>query len=278
MATHRTHVPEPIKRTLIEQAGRKCANPGCPVTLLELHHIKEWHIYQTHDAEHMIALCATCHDSIDRGDLQIPDETLYRWKRIDRPASVKTGHIYVEPGPAPKLLLGSIAVQGDSDVLVFDMSERQRLSFAVRDNEIMLLNLKISDTQGDLLLDVVDGYVRKGSAPIRLRTRQGAVEVPGGLDSPFVPDWIRERLLRGDGRYEGVPLPLLSIEVIDRGLVRVQGIWMDADKAVVITPDRLAFVFRSRPDPLEVIGEGDNAILIWKGPIGTSMFSWGQAT
>src|SRR4051812_19267623 len=27
---------------------------GCPNTLLELHHIREWHVYKTHDGDHMI--------------------------------------------------------------------------------------------------------------------------------------------------------------------------------------------------------------------------------
>lgn len=276
MATPRTHVPNDIRRTLIEQAGRKCANPGCPVTLLELHHIKEWHIYQTHDAQHMIAICATCHDSVDRGLLQISDETLYRWKGIDRPDSVKTAHIYVEPGPAPKLLLGSIAVRGDSGVVLFDMSEAHRLSFAIREGEILLLNLKISDPEGRLLLDVVDGHVRKHDTAIEFQTRQGAIQVPGGFDSPFIPEWVRERLLREDQSYTDAALPLLSIEVIDRGIVRVEGLWIEANRAVVITPDRLSFVSPGLANPLTIIGEGEETILSWEGPISTAMFKLGS--
>jgi hypothetical protein len=171
-----------MKRTLIEQAGGKCANPGCPNRLVELHHIHEWHVYQTHDAEHMIAICAACHDSIDRGQLQISDEALYRWKGIDRSSSRNMGHIFVEPGDAPRLLLGSITAKGDSGLIVFESSEQQRLSFVVRDSEIMLLNLKISGPDGGLLLDVVDGYVRKRESSIDYRVRPGAVEVPAGFE------------------------------------------------------------------------------------------------
>jgi hypothetical protein len=154
------------------------------------------------------------------------------------------------------------------------MPEGQRLSFAVRDGEIMLLNLKISDLDGNLLLDVVDGYVRQREASIELRTRPGAIEVPAGLNSPLIPNWIRERLLRGDEDYENLPLPLLSIEVIDRGVVRVQGFWMDTDKAIVITPERLSFISLGRQDPLALAAVGDEALLIWNGPIGASLFSW----
>jgi hypothetical protein len=41
--------------------------------------------------------------------------------------------VYVDPGPAPKVLLGSIAVQGDSGLVVFDFAERHRLAFVVKD-------------------------------------------------------------------------------------------------------------------------------------------------
>lgn len=274
MATHRPRVPDSIKSTLLEQAGRKCANPGCPNTLLELHHIKEWHIYQTHDAEHMIAICAACHDSVDRGELQISDETLYRWKGIDRTHSPRLGHIYVEPGKAPKLLLGSIAVKGDSGVVVFAFSEKQKLSFAVRDGEIMLLNVEISDSDGNLLLDVVDGHVRKQHHSIGLRTRPGAVEVPADFDSPLIPGWVRAALLREDEGYRGQPLPLLMLEVVDRGTVRVEGVWLDTYHAVVITSKRLSFVTRGRPKPFTLFGDGEDSILDWQGPLSTSMFDF----
>jgi len=36
-----------LKKLLIEEAGYKCANPGCSNRLIEIHHIKEWSIYHT---------------------------------------------------------------------------------------------------------------------------------------------------------------------------------------------------------------------------------------
>jgi len=263
-----------MKRTLIDQAGGKCANPGCPNRLVELHHIHEWHVYQTHDAEHMIAICAACHDSVNRGQLQISDEALYRWKGIDRRSTTHVGHIYVEPGEAPRLLLGSITARGDSGLVVFESSEQQRLSFVVHGSEIMLLNLKISSPNGGLLLDVVEGYVRQQDPSIEYRIRPGAVEVPAGLDSPLVPGWVRASLLREDDRYGEQPLPLLALEVIDRGLVRVQGLWLDKFRGVVITRDRLSFVARGRPRPITIVGAGENTILNYAGPVDSALFGF----
>ena len=276
MAKRRPDVPTPMKRLLIEQAAGKCANPGCPNRLVELHHIREWHIYQTHDAEHMIAICAACHDSVDRGSLQISDESLYRWKAIDRTGSVATGHLFVEPGEAPKLLLGSLAVHGDSGVVVFDLSERQRLAFAVSGREIMLLNVKVSDSAGSLLLDVVDGYIRKQGGSVELHTRPGAIEVPAGFDSALIPPWARSTLLREDDNYDKKELPLLALEVVDRGLVRVQGFWFDKYYGVIITREGLSFVRRGLPRPITLKGAGEDTVLNWVGPVDVSLFALGS--
>jgi hypothetical protein len=222
----------------------------------------------------MIAICAACHDSVDRGDLQISDNALYRWKGIDRNSATNIGHIYVEPGAAPKLLLGSIAAQGDSGLIVFESSKQQRLSFVVRDGEIMLLNLKISSPDGNLLLDVVDGYVRRREPSIEYRTRPGAVEVPAGLDSSFIPGWVRASLLREDDRYGDEPMPLLALEVIDRGLVRVQGLWLDKYRGLIITHNRLSFVARGRPRPITFIGDGEETLIKYVGPVDLGLFKY----
>lgn len=271
MASHRPSVPHQAKLVLFEEAGRKCANPGCPNRLVELHHIREWHVYQTHDARHMIALCAACHDSVDRGSLHISDEDLYRWKGIPRDVG-STAHLYVEPGKPPRMLLGSIAVRGDSGLVVFDFANHHRLSFTVSDGEIMLLNAKLSNLQGRTLLDVVDGYVRQRAAELQMLTRPGRVHIPASPQSAL-PGWALVSLQRGDPPGGSADPALLDLEVLEPGLVRVQGIWMDKDKGVVITHSRLSFLHRDRPRPITLIGEGKGSLLIFAGPIGTSLFN-----
>ena len=245
---------------------------------MEIHHIHEWHIYQTHDAKHMIAICPSCHDVVDRGSLLISDEELYRWKGIDRQKALPTGHIFVEPGEASRLLLGSLAVQGSSGVILFEFAKHHQLSFAVRDDDIMLLNVKISDLNGDPLLDVVDGYIRQRKPSIELQRRPGHILVPsGGINSSLIPKWARYSLLREDGNYVGMDLPLLSLKVIDRGLVKVEGLWFDKNRGVVITPSRFSFLAAGRPLPISLIGQGEKTILNWVGPLDMSMFDLQRA-
>lgn len=98
MAKWRKKVPPAMRERLVAEAGRKCANPGCAVRLLELHHIRAWAVYQTHDERHMIALCPSCHESVTPGDLRLDDETLYRWKNLIRGSGQASGHLSIEPG------------------------------------------------------------------------------------------------------------------------------------------------------------------------------------
>ena len=81
MPSDRTAVPMAIQRALIDKVGNRCPYPACSNHLVYLHHIQEWHIYHTHDKQHMLALCGACHDHVHWGKLRIDDATLYRWKR-----------------------------------------------------------------------------------------------------------------------------------------------------------------------------------------------------
>src|SRR5262249_4117526 len=133
---YRSKVSPDIKLALYLEAGNKCANPGCPNVMVEFHHIQQWHVYQTHDQAHMIAICPTCHSHAHYGQLKIDDETIRSWKAIDRPPSTR-GHIYVEPGEECRILLGSIYVtNGPSNpqgLIVFNLSQNNQLSFRVVD-------------------------------------------------------------------------------------------------------------------------------------------------
>src|SRR5436190_22824634 len=112
-ATERPKVRADVRRRLVDEAGGKCANPGCPTPRTHLHHIAEWAVYQAHDEEEMIAVCPTCHDAIHDGQLEIDDDTIYAWKAIERPKSTRRDHVYVEPGESPTLAIGTMSLVGN---------------------------------------------------------------------------------------------------------------------------------------------------------------------
>jgi len=219
----------------------------------------------------MIALCATCHDHVSRGVLRIEDDDLYRWKGIPRDAP-PIAHLFVEPGNAPSLLVGSICCRGDSGVVVFDLSDSLRLSFAVHDDDVMLLSLRIADLHGHALVEVVDGYVKARDERISLEQRPGRVSVRRTAPVSVVPAWAKLCLLEEEPKRRVDDIPILDLLVLEPGLVQVQGIWMDREKGVVITDDRLAFLNVDRPLPLSIMGAGRDSVLHFTGPVGTAMF------
>jgi SEC-C motif/HNH endonuclease len=278
VARHRPAVPVETRRSLVEEAGNKCANPGCVSFRTHLHHIEEWAVYESHDAEHMIAVCPTCHDAIHNGPLAVDDDTLYRWTEIERTATTRD-HLYVEPGEASKLLLGTIAVTGRQGVTVFDLGNPTKLSFRLADEDVMLLDLAVATTRGDEVLRVVDGHVRRqATARVGYESVPGHIRVTAPISDEFVPVWAIQqlRLFEPEFGAQG-SLPLLDLEVLEPGLVRVQGVWHAAEHVVIaITPQQLAFLQPGLQRPLSFIGDGPESLILFDGPITAALFGIGE--
>lgn len=242
---HRPAVPNTICTALIKEAGFKCANPGCPNTLTELHHITEWHIYHTHDEKDMIAICPTCHSHAHYGQLKIDALTIRRWKAICRPLRPK-GHIYIEPGQQNRLLLGSIYMtrNDQSDLMVFRLSARNQLSFRVINDVIMNLSLAISDTTGCKVVSVIDGHVfYSEDQDVKYQSRPGRVSLTVPANSRFVSAELLKRYAENNPPAPLVVngrITLLDLEVIVPGTVQVRGVWDEGNRVVVVTEDWLS--------------------------------------
>lgn len=278
MARQRVAVSNQAKKRLRAQGGGKCANPGCPVARTHMHHIREWAVYETNDEEHMIAVCPTCHDAIHHGELVIADETVYAWKSIDRARGPARAHLYVEPASPIKLLLGSVAVASAQEVVVFEFARSNRLSFRVADGEIVLIDLAVRRLDGREAIRVTDNYVqsepRDGTAFAQV---PGRVQLAASDVSDFLPEWMLRVMRAHDPPFgAGGVTPVAELEVVKPGVVRVQGIWVDGDVAVIITPDSLNFVRPGLLRPISLVGEGEASVLRWAGPIGGAMFGFGQ--
>jgi len=277
MARERTKAPQALKKELVREAGGKCANPGCPAYRTHIHHIQRWSVYEAHDGEHMIALCPTCHDAVHDGPLVIDDETVRRWKGIAR-IETNRDHVYVEPDAAPKLLLGTIAFTGDGGVTVFELGASSKLSFRLADADIMLLNLSVSSMAGKEVVRVVDGHVRhEADEPVRYERVTGHVRLTAPLTSEFMPTWAVKQLRRQEPQFASDGrLTLLDLEVLEPGLVRVQGVWRkDYRHLIAITPSRLSFLEPGRPLPISMVGEGAASVLHFTGPLTSAAFSFG---
>jgi len=196
MARNRPDVSNTVKKNLRAEAGGKCANPGCSSPRTHLHHIREWAVYETHDAQHMIAVCPTCHDAIHHGELAISDETVYGWKAVPRVDSVGRAHVYIEPGESTKILLGTIAVTARDQVIVFELAKNNSLSFRITDREILLVSLAVRTLDGRELVRVTDNHVRHmREKSVVFRQVPGHVQLLVPATDEFIPEWV-VRLMR----------------------------------------------------------------------------------
>ncbi|MFE6484103.1 HNH endonuclease signature motif containing protein [Streptomyces sp. NPDC057757] len=277
VAENRPAVPQRMKRVLIEQVGGKCANPGCPNRLLELHHIREWAVYRTHDEAHMIALCPSCHDSVDRGTLTITDDELYQWKGIERSKSAFTGSIFIEPAAAPSIRFGSITLKGPEGVTLFKFAS-QKLAFAVREDELLVLNLKLADATGNIVVDVVDNYIRQRDSGITIESRSGRWRVRGKIEDLF-PKWAIACLMSRCSTYPvqrlDTEIDLLDIAVQAPGRLSVNGAWID-DRFGVLADRESGFItFLSRESGTTVGLKGaqdGETVMNFLGDIDQSVF------
>lgn len=271
----RTKVKAADKRKLITEAGGKCANPGCPNVLVEIHHIREWHIYRTHDPEHMIAICPACHDAVDRGDLKITDEDAYSWKRIVRQAASR-GHLYVEPGDVPPtLLLGSIAAQAESgDLVVFSQREDSQLSFKIAGLDIMQVNAIICGVDERPLVRVDDGHFQLiPGSQANLSQRPGRFRVTHPQDGSVLPEWALEQIRTHEAGFAAGPsVRILDMHVLEPNTVRVQGIWMKGEQGIVITKKSLIFLEQGQVGPISFSGAGLDTVLRFNGPAEAALF------
>ncbi len=269
------------KRLLIDEAGGKCANPGCPNWRTHIHHVKHWAVYKVHDTKDMIAICPSCHEAAHHGRLRISDELLYGWKAVVRTKAPDSVHIYVEPASELKFLTGSICIATKNDqAAVFELSNSNHLKLRVLDKDLLQVGVRLQDLKGKEILRVVENHVRViRDKSIWFDYHAGRARVTVPATDAFAPKWLIEQvryqdpLFASDGR-----IVALDIEVLKPGLVRVQGCWPDGDVGVVITEKALSFCTRGLREPVSMVGEGEGSVLMYVGPITTALFGFGPKT
>jgi hypothetical protein len=224
----------------------------------------------------MIAICPSCHDEVHHGRLKISDETLYQWKEIVRPERPEAFQLHVEPAPTIKMMLGTICFSTKNDrAVIFELSNRNRLSFRILDGDLMRANVLIEKLSGEEVLHVVDNVVRvPPHKDVTFEARAGKVRVTVPATAEYIPPRaiahmrIQEPLYGAAGR-----LTALDLEVLKPGLLRVEGFWPSPNGVVVITRERLSFC---RPDllqPLSMVGAGEETVYMFTGPVTTALFT-----
>jgi hypothetical protein len=267
LAKYRPSVPVETKRALLEETNYKCANPGCPSTLLELHHIKEWAVYRSHDKTNMIAICPNCHQTYHRSALGISDQVLYRWKGFERKKRDKVDRLYVEPAERFQLVLGTVGL-GPRSIRAFELANGGSLSVKLVHDQLFFVNLLLPDSNGKPLLRIVDNSVifyEEGS--VTYESRPGRFLLTAG--EAFVPEWCLKILREKDSTFAvNGRVVLLDLSVDAPGEVTCNGFWLNELEAIAATPQGIIFV--RYPDKVYGLR---NFSVDYKGPVGPDLIS-----
>lgn len=226
MAQKRQKIRRAIVDKLVLEAGCKCANPGCATRRTHIHHIKEWAIFKTHDAQHMVAICPSCHDAVHNGAISISDETIYSWKSIKR-LPTNRDYLYIEPAKNPSLLLGCADLGFSGENVVFELDENNKLSFQTRDSEILSLDLKLATRTGEELISIRGNHVKfSENSGVRYEQVPGNIKVTAPSGN-YLPGQILSYLRRVEpSLIENERLAVLEIGVVAPARVRVKGVWV----------------------------------------------------
>lgn len=265
----RRKIKPAIKRRLVQEAGGKCANPGCPNWQTHIHHIDQWSVYGTHEPERMIAVCPTCHDQIHYGKLQITDEDLLRWKAIGRERSPEA-FLYVEPAASEVLLLtGSIALQSvATDWTIFHLSDRNRLRLRVVAGEHLQVSARIKAQDGRDVLKVDENHVRIQHRGVILDSRPGLIRATAPATPEFVSPMVIEQMRQVEPDFAaGGRVSVFELSVVQPGVVRVQGIWPEGGAVIVITSNSLSVCGRKLEQRVSVMGAGQASVLRYTGEV-----------
>lgn len=266
MAKYRSKIKANVKKGLLDESGGKCANPGCSNRLTQIHHIDEWHVYRSHRPAAMICICASCHDNVHRGALNISDATLYRWKGIDRKSKPRREQVYVEPGESPKLQLGSIAFTGQSGVTVLGLSNRNSIGFTLRGGELYFVNATVGIGTRTFVKIVENQVVIEPNPSMDYASVPGHLIARIPLADVELPTWVLDAARWYVPTFaQDEHVTLLDVEVCEPGLVRVQGIWLARDECFIATETLLIWAKPGRR--VAFAGDGPSSVIKFGGPI-----------
>lgn len=182
------------------------------------------------------------------------------------------------------LALGRLGFTGVSGASPFEPSVTNSLSYRIEDQDIFLVDLTISTRAGKALVKVVNGHVKCDvEDPMSYERVPGHIRVTAPVSNELIPEWALHQMREVEPDYGKDKLVLLDIEVVEPGLVRLQGIWSYKAHVIVVTRKHLSFCRPELVRPISMLGEENAAgrplsILKWAGPIGGHFFDFSQTS
>jgi hypothetical protein len=78
----RPPIPSELQRSVLIEAGHRCAIPTCRQIPVEIAHIIAWTKCKEHKLENLIALCPTCHARFDKGEIDKKSILIYKHRLL----------------------------------------------------------------------------------------------------------------------------------------------------------------------------------------------------
>jgi hypothetical protein len=78
MVVTRSHIPRPLEREVLMEAGHRCAIPTCKQIPVEVAHIIPYNKIVKHEFHNLIALCRNCHGRYDREEIDCRSMKQYK--------------------------------------------------------------------------------------------------------------------------------------------------------------------------------------------------------
>ena len=149
-------IPEPIKRTLRQEAKFGCCKCGNPI--LEYHHIIPWHNIRMHNTKDMMVLCPNCHYSID--SLSEENQRKHKSNPYNLNNDNKSGSLIISQGICA-IDTGVIKLLGDGPIIV--SKNKSLMEFYVNENNILEISLNLFNKDGKLILKIIKNEWVKGN-------------------------------------------------------------------------------------------------------------------
>lgn len=128
MSDERPAIPEPLRRSVLVEAGHRCAIPTCQAIPVEVHHIVPWAQVKEHSVDNLITLCPNCHARADKGEIDRPALRAYK---------ANLGMLQSRYGEVERRLFQYFVDNPAQDAYYFVGSYELVLSFAIRDGLIV---------------------------------------------------------------------------------------------------------------------------------------------
>jgi len=109
------------------------------------------------------------------------------------------------------------------------------LKFRIVDQDILLLDLRITSLSGQEMLRVTDNHIRHDvSELVSFKQVPGHVQISVPASPEYIPTWVVPKMqMHEPGFARNGEITALALDVIRPGLVIVEGLWANSNYAIV---------------------------------------------